>query len=90
MSMDYLLIISQLIRELKEEVGKLRGLIKAEGLEAKVAAFGESTKQLDHHHCVREWLATTWPRPYIHVLASSYHESAGVQPIIRIALFVLP
>jgi hypothetical protein len=30
-----------LIRELKEEVGKLRGLIKAEGLEAKVAAYGE-------------------------------------------------
>ena len=47
MYVDYLLIISQLIRELKEEVGKLRGLIKAEGLEAKVAAFGESTKQLD-------------------------------------------
>ena len=30
---------SQLIRELKEEVAKLRVVIKAEGLEAKVASF---------------------------------------------------
>ena len=29
----------QLIRELKEEVNKLRVVIKAEGLEAKVASF---------------------------------------------------
>ena len=30
-----------MIRELKEEVAKLRVVIKSEGLEAKVAAFGE-------------------------------------------------
>ena len=32
---------SQLIRELKEEVSKLREIILAEGLEAKVASFCE-------------------------------------------------
>lgn len=31
----------QLIRVLKEEVAKLRVVIKAEGLEAKVAAFSK-------------------------------------------------
>ena len=31
----------QLIRELKEEVKKLHDVIKAEGLEAKVASYGE-------------------------------------------------
>ncbi len=34
-------VCMQLIRELKEEVAKLRVVIKAEGLEAKVASFGE-------------------------------------------------
>ena len=37
-----------MIRELKEEVTKLRGLIKAEGLEAKVAAYGESDTKKPH------------------------------------------
>ena len=41
-----------MIRELKLEVNKLRGLIKAEGLEAKVAAYGEldTTTAIMHLH----------------------------------------
>lgn len=36
-----LFVRAQLIRELKEEVAKLRVVIKAEGLEGKVASFSE-------------------------------------------------
>lgn len=33
---------SQLIRDLKDEISKLRDFIRAEGLEGKVSAFGVS------------------------------------------------
>lgn len=44
-SVDLIDCPMQLIRELKEEVTKLRVVIKAEGLEAKVASFSELTLQ---------------------------------------------
>ena len=42
-SIDNNTILSlQLIRDLKDEISKLRGFIRAEGLEGKVSALGES------------------------------------------------
>ena len=36
----------QLIRDLKDEISKLRGFIRAEGLEGKVSALGMSIRTI--------------------------------------------
>ena len=49
-SIDPSFFLLQLIRELKEEVSKLRDIITSEGLEAQVANFGEYDHKCTHAH----------------------------------------
>ena len=46
----------QLIRDLKDEISKLRDFIRAEGLEGKVSAFGKH--QIDMVNVILECLLT--------------------------------